>query len=110
LVTEAAVSHYAAFVVSLIKEFGGDVEATMRILHSGAYGPKKIIPAGLYKMVVRLIKEAIVLSSYEYFMKKEGSLRVTDMTKNMRFKKLDLDRQTIIRVLRRHGIMYNNKP
>lgn len=98
---------YSAFLIVLLKELKGDVEATLRVLSTGIKSSKKIFPIALYRFLIKAIKEAVVLSNYKDFIEEDGFISVVRMSQTPRFMKMNLDRQTIIRTFKRYHINYN---
>lgn len=81
----------------------------LRILNAGINGIKKVIPVALYNKLITSIKEAIILSSYKYFIEDDGFISVLTMSKLDRFKLAYIDRQTIIRTFKKYNINYNKR-
>lgn len=106
---EYAINPYSAFIVILLKELNGNVEALLRIVSIGVKSDKRLIPGALYRFLIKVIKEAVVISNYKDFVDSDGFISIVNMAKTLRFKKMDLDRQTIIRTFRKYDIKYNSR-
>lgn len=102
-------SPYSAFLISLLKEFNEDLAKTLRIINIGISGIKRIMPAGIYTMLVFSIKEAIILSNYKNFEQPDGFISITAMAKTDRFMLAYIDRQTIIRTFKKYAIEYTRR-
>lgn len=81
----------------------------LRILNMGVNSHKKIFPITVYNTLILAIKESIILSNYENFRKKDGSISANNMSKTERFRLAFVDRQTIIRTFKKNNIEYKSK-
>jgi len=97
---------YSAFIISLLKEFNADINKILRVLNIGINGYKKVIPSGLYKFLVVSIKEAVIISCYKQYIEKDGFISIVNMAKSERLKFANIDRQVIIRTLKKYNIEY----
>lgn len=100
---------YSAFLITLIKELGGDINKVLRVLNVGVKSETKIFNVSLLTHLVALLKESIILTNYKDYIKEDGFISVVQIAKNIRFEMAGINRQNIIRTFKKHGIEYNYK-
>lgn len=97
---------YSAFAIVFLKELNGDINKMLRIINVGIKSKRKIFNTALYNFIVITIKEAIILANYKSFMDEDGFFKPVVLAKEHRFTIANIDRQTIIRTLKKYGITY----
>jgi hypothetical protein len=100
---------YDAFLIAFLKEVEGDVNKILRIISTGIHAKRKVFNLAMANYFVGCIKKAIILSNYKKFIEEDGFISLYKMSNTERFKVAEIDRQTIIRVLKKYGIHYNKK-
>lgn len=100
---------YAAYIIQLMKDLGGDVGKTLRSLNAGVNGKVRIIPVPCYNFFVKSIKEAIILTNYKYYVAEDGSISTLNMSRSERFKLAHIDKSTIDRTFKKYNVTYNKK-
>ncbi len=100
---------YSTFIFALLAEFDSDINKVLRVLNIGVNSRRRIVPSGLYKFLILSIKEAIVLSNYEKYIEDDGFISVISMAKSERFILAHIDRQTILRTLKKYDIEYTKR-
>lgn len=99
-------SPQSTFLLSLIKEMHGDLGAVLRVINLGSKKDSKVIKGSVGRLLLRYIKDAIILANYKYFIEEDKSISTTRMAKTERFKLAELSRYTIIGTFNRHNIEY----
>jgi hypothetical protein len=89
---------YAAFIIVLLTALNNDLNAMLRVLNAGSSKDAKVFPSLLYSNVLLLIKEAIILASYN------SSNSVSAMANSERYRFADIDKNTINRTFKKYNI------
>lgn len=93
----------------LLKELNYDTNVLVRILYTDYISDKPIFYTMIYKKIIRLVKEAIILTEYKYHVQDDGFISLQAMSKLARFSLVDIDRNMIIRTFRKYGITYTKR-
>lgn len=75
----------------LLKELNYDTNVLVRILYTDYISDKPIFYTMIYKKIIRLVKEAIILTEYKYHVQDDGFISLQAMSKLARFSLVDID-------------------
>lgn len=93
----------------LLREFQYDTNRLVRVLYIDHISDKPLFYTMVYKKVIKLLKEAIILTEYKYHTQDDGFISLHDMSKLSRFKLVGIDRNMIIRTFRKYNITYTKR-
>lgn len=98
-----------AIIKLLLKELDNDPNKLIRILHIDYQNQEGIFYKIVYRKIIKLLKEAVILTSYEDFMEQDGFISIYTMSRLSRLQLIGVDRNTIIRTFKKYGINYPKK-
>lgn len=93
----------------LLKELNYNVNTLVKILYSDYISDKPLFYTMIYKKVIKLVKESIILTEYKNHIQDDGFISIHNMSKLARFKLVEIDRNTIIRTFNKYDITYKKR-
>jgi hypothetical protein len=107
---------HGPFIIALLKELEWDLEKTLRVLNIGCSntGGKEnksspTVSRSALRILIKTIREAIILANYKDFMDSEGHIDFAGMVNSERFKLAYISKNTVLLTLRNYNINYTKR-
>lgn len=93
----------------LLREFNNDVNRLLRVIYLDHISGNSLFYKSVYKQLIRLIKEAIILTEYPSRIEDDGFVSIRDMENSERFRLVGIDYGAVVRTFDKYEITYNKR-